>query len=98
MERWGVGCLRILDAVRQYCWIQQGLNATWDPRAVHFSFPWSASGGRKSVHREGKFSTLTEGQSVQASGRFSPLRFAKFLGEGVGGLGVTGGGVASTRI
>ena len=47
--------------------------------------PRSASGGRKSVYREGRFSTLTEGQSVQASGRFSLLRFAKFLGEGVGG-------------
>ena len=47
--------------------------------------PRSASGGRKSVHREERFSTLTEGQSVQASGRFSLLRFAKFLGEGVGG-------------
>ena len=37
------------------------------------------------MYREGRFSTLTEGQSVQASGRFSLLRFAKFLGEGVGG-------------
>ena len=61
------------------------LNASWDPRAVHFSIPRSASGGRKSVNREGKFTTLTEGQSVQASGRFFLLGFAKFLGEGLGG-------------
>ena len=47
------------------------------------STPRSASGGRKSVKREGRFSTLTEGQSVQASGADSFLRFAKFLGEEV---------------
>ena len=37
------------------------------------------------MNREGKFTTLTEGQSVQASGRFFLLGFAKFLGEGLGG-------------
>ena len=85
LERWVVGCLRILDAVRQYCWIQQGLNATWDPRAAHFSTPQSASGGRKSVKREGRFSTLTEGLSVQASGRTPSSDSPNFLGEEVGG-------------
>ena len=51
--------------------------------------PRSASGGRKSVYREGKSTTRTEGQSVQASGKDSLLRFAKFLGEEVGGVGLS---------
>ena len=68
----------------QYCWIQQGLNATWDPRAVHFPSPVSQWWAK--VSEKGRKVFYTHGGTVCAGlGEDSLLRFAKFLGEEVGG-------------